>query len=45
MFLKEHVDIFNATLIGCFVYFQNGSSLIIVIRNGNSLETINEALF
>ena len=21
--LKEHADIFNDTLIGCFVYFQN----------------------
>ena len=21
--LKEHVDIFNDTLIGCFVYFEN----------------------
>ena len=21
--LQEHVDIFNGTLIGCFVYFQN----------------------
>ena len=23
MFLKEHADIFNDTLIGCFVYFHN----------------------
>ena len=23
MFLKEDVDIFNDTLIGCFAYFQN----------------------
>ena len=23
MFLREHVDIFNDTLIGCFAYFQN----------------------
>ena len=23
MFLRENADIFNDTLIGCFVYFQN----------------------
>ena len=28
MFLKEQVDNFNDTLIGCFVYFQNVIGLI-----------------